>query len=287
LFVDQNMDQVELHPFADGVAAVFSARGPDKPDGNEDAAALIPFGESSGILVVADGVGGARAGQDAAHTAIRSLRAALEQGAQKGDMLRTAILNGIESANRNIIEIGVGAATTLAVVEIQDGAVRPYHIGDSEIVVMGQRGRIKLQTVSHSPVGLAVEAGFLDTDEAMHHEERHIVSNVIGSTEMRIEMGAKIALALRDTVLLGSDGLFDNLHVDEIVAILRKGPLQPAARALSEAAAARMREPAADQPSKPDDLTFVAFRRNVPRKQRPRTIEEPAVRVTAASNTNP
>ena len=47
------------------------------------------------------------------------------------EQLRGAILNGIEAANRSIRELGCGAATTLALVEIQDRTIRPYHVGDS------------------------------------------------------------------------------------------------------------------------------------------------------------
>ena len=75
------------------------------------------------------------------------------------------------------------------------------------VLVTGGLGKIKLLTVSHSPVGMALESGLLDEAEAMHHEERHIVSNVVGSAGMRIEIGAKRKLAPRDTVLLASDGL--------------------------------------------------------------------------------
>ncbi len=179
-------------------------------------------------------------------------------------MLRTAVLNGIENANHAVQELGVGAATTLALVEIQESAVRPYHVGDSMILVTGQRGRVKLQTVAHSPVGFAVEAGLLDEKEALHHEERHVVSNIIGTPEMRIEVGPNQSVAMRDTVLLGSDGLFDNVHLDEIVELVRKGPLLDAARALAELATTRMHEPQEGQPSKPDDLTFVLFRPTSP-----------------------
>ncbi len=134
-------------------------------------------------------------------------------------------------------------------------------MGDSEIVVVGQRGRLKLQTVSHSPVGYAVEAGMLDGEEALHHDERHLVSNLVGSAEMRIEVGSPLALAPRDTVLLGTDGLFDNLVFYEIVEAIRVGPLERAAQELAEAALKRMQEPVEGQPSKPDDLTFILYRR--------------------------
>ena len=79
------------------------------------------------------------------------------------------------------------------------------------------RGRVKLQTISHSPVGYAVESGMLDDQEAMHHEERHVVSNIIGTPEMRIEIGPPIDLATYDTLLVATDGLADNLHIEEII----------------------------------------------------------------------
>jgi serine/threonine protein phosphatase PrpC len=176
-------------------------------------------------------------------------------------MLRTAVLNGLEGANHAVQALGVGAATTIAAVELQEATVRPYHVGDSMILVAGQRGKIKLQTTSHSPVGLAVEAGFLDETEAMHHEDRHVVSNVVGSSEMKIEIGPVVKLAPRDTVLLASDGLLDNLHVNEIVERVRKGRLEMAARRLIEDSKLRMSAPEEGQPSKPDDLTFILFRR--------------------------
>ena len=74
----------------------------------------------------------------------------------------------------------------------------------------------------------------------MHHEERHVVSNAIGSSEMHIDVGPPVRLAARDTVLLASDGLFDNLLMKEIVAIVRKGPLERVVRDLADGALARM-----------------------------------------------
>jgi serine/threonine protein phosphatase PrpC len=176
-------------------------------------------------------------------------------------MLRTAILNGLETANGRVQSVGIGTATTLAVVEVVDYTVRPYHVGDSMILVVGQRGKIKLQTTSHSPVGFAVEAGLLDEIEAMHHEDRHLVSNVIGSAEMTIEIGTSLRLAPRDTVLLASDGLFDNLFIQEIVDRIRKGPLDQAVERLATDSRRRMLQPEPGSPSKPDDLTIVALRR--------------------------
>jgi serine/threonine protein phosphatase PrpC len=174
--------------------------------------------------------------------------------------LRAGILNGIEAANEAVRELGTGAATTLALVEIQDGVIRPYHVGDSAILVTGQRGKVKLQTIPHSPIGYAVEAGLMKEEEAIYHEERHVISNVIGSDQMRIEIGPPTQLAPRDTLLLASDGLFDNLLPDEIIETIRSGPLDEAVGTLVQTAQERMAGPIGDAPSKPDDLTVIAFR---------------------------
>ncbi len=259
LFFDAEM-RGEILPLAGGDAAIFSACSPAKETCNEDAAALIGVNGDTGILVVADGVGGAPAGEQASCLAIGELIASIREAPGEDPSLRAAILNGIENANRAINDLGLGAATTLAVAEIQGRTVRPYHVGDSMILVVGQRGKIKLQTISHSPVGYAVEAGLLDESEAMQHEQRHVVSNIIGSPDMRIEVGSTIELARRDTLLLASDGLLDNLHLDEIVQRIRKGPLKQVMPRLVDDCRRRMQAAEPGQPSKPDDLTFVAFR---------------------------
>jgi serine/threonine protein phosphatase PrpC len=253
------MEGVEQHPVAGGIAVVHSSRAPGKSTPNEDAAAVIPVNEDAAVLAVADGLGGARGGERAAALAIHCLADALARTPSQ-DSLRGAILDAFEVANEAVLGLGVGAATTLSVVEVAGRAVRPYHAGDSSILVVGQRGRVKLQTVPHSPVGFALEAGLIDEEAALHHEERHVVSNVLGSADMRIEVGSELLLASRDTVLLASDGLLDNLHAEEIVERVRKGALEQAALALARDAIRRMTEPTPGEPSKPDDLSFVAFR---------------------------
>src|SRR5439155_17828925 len=97
-----------------------------------------------------------------------------------------------------------------------------------------------------------------------------LVSNVLGAPDMRIEIGSQRRVALRDTLLLASDGLSDNLRTDEIVALLRTGPLDAACERLAELARARMHAPGDGEPSKPDDLTFVALRSLGPARRAPR-----------------
>lgn len=258
--LDGDMDVAEMHGFGAGEVALFSCRSPERSGPNEDSAVMLPFDETTGILAVADGMGGERGGARASGIAIEALEAAVAEARREGWMLRTAVLNGFERANEAICALGLGAGTTLAAVEIGEDTIRPYHVGDSTILLIGQRGKLKLQTVAHSPVGFAVEAGVLDEGEAMHHEHRHLVSNVLGAPDMRIEVGSSRRLSPRDTLLIASDGLSDNLRTEEIVALLRTGSLAVASERLAEMARARMHTPTEGEPSKPDDLTFVAFR---------------------------
>ncbi|TPW17167.1 MAG: serine/threonine protein phosphatase [Halothiobacillaceae bacterium] len=256
------MDLAEpwLIPFLSGEAAVYTHRSPGKLADNEDCAALIPFDEESGLLVVADGLGGQPNGDVASGLAIEALCAAIKRSAAESAQLRDAILDGFESANRQIMTRSVGAATTLVVIEIRGNTIRPYHVGDSMACVMGQRGKLKLLTLSHSPVGYAVESGLLDQNEALHHEDRNIVSNVVGIAGMRIEVGAALTLLPHDTLLIASDGLFDNFYMTEIIERSRKGPLREGMRRLVAEGQRRMVATQTAMPGHADDLTLIAFR---------------------------
>jgi serine/threonine protein phosphatase PrpC len=244
-----------------GLVCVRSLRSPDKTTPNEDAAAVIQVGEDSLVLAVADGVGGAPGGREAAGAAIETLRRVLTGVPSEEPQLRPAILDAVEDANKTVQQLARGAATTLVVAELSATRLRSYHVGDSELLAVGQRGRIKQRVVPHSPTGFAVEAGLLDQNEAVQHDQRHVLFNAIGSPDMRVEIGPALQLAERDTVLLATDGLFDNLFLYEIVETIRSGPLDVAADRLVERARARMAgEGSAEHPCKPDDLTIVLFR---------------------------
>jgi serine/threonine protein phosphatase PrpC len=260
IYLERVMDKVDVFEMSHGIAAVYSSVSPDKPTANEDAALLVNLGNGRAVFAVADGLGGERAGERASRAAIETLHACL-RNAQDAEALRPVILNSIEQANQAVLDLNMGAGTTLAVVELEDGYIRPYHVGDSLVLLIGQRGRLKHQTVSHSPVGFALEAGLLNEKEAMHHEERHLVSNVVGTPDMRIEVGSRIRMAPRDTLLIASDGLFDNLLVEEIVSFIRKGVLPQVAKDMVDASTGRMLKPRPGNPSKPDDMTFVLYRR--------------------------
>jgi protein phosphatase len=257
-YYDQLMEQPALMSFLRGTASVFSTRSPTKETCNEDAAAIVPFDEKSGVIIVADGMGGHANGEVASKLAIQRLISAIKKARDTQSLLRTGIITGFEKANQAVLDLGTGSGTTLSVVEIGDGHARTYHAGDSITIICSLRGKLKLETVSHSLVGLGVESGLLDEKEAAAHEDRHLILNAIGSVDMRIDIGSPIKLAKRDTIIIASDGLSDNLSTADVVAISRCGPLVTASSKLATKCQQKMVGDAEN--AKPDDLTFICFR---------------------------
>ena len=268
-FLESDMAAPQQSSFPEGRVVSFCRRCPGKFEPNDDSAAIIRTVSGAIVLAVADGVGGGPLGYKASAIAVQALADRLWESEPDRD-LRPAILDGIEQANREILDLGVGAATTLSVVEINDSVARAYQVGDSMTVIMGQRGVVKWKSTPHSPVGYAIESGLLDEVDAMHHDERHLVSNLVGSRAMHIEIGPSQPLSPRDTVVVGSDGLFDNLHLDEVIQLSRSGtPISRVTQlaskvhhrmtrdeiALSNDATSSQAEPL----GKPDDLSILLY----------------------------
>ena len=260
-YLAHDMPTVESQRIGPVEVASFTSRCPDHEGQNEDAALLCQVDSTRAVVAIADGFGGHASGARASEIAVRVIGQCVSQRNASDDPLRPNIIDGFEKANQSIIELGVGAATTLAVVYIEGHHVRCFHVGDSEVLLVGQRGRVKMRSVSHSPVGYAVASGLIDEKEVLDHEERHVVSNMVGSPDMRIEVGPSLELSARDTLLLSSDGLTDNVTFEDLVDLIRKGPLVRSLRTLVNQARSNMERNDARTPSKPDDLTVIALRR--------------------------
>jgi serine/threonine protein phosphatase PrpC len=91
------------------------------------------------------------------------------------------------------------------------------------------------------------------------------VSNVLGSNEMRLEIGPLLPMARFDTVLLASDALSDNLNQDRVIGHIRAGTLEKSLFALAADCHQQMVSSSESEPGHPDDLTMIAIRRNLRR----------------------
>lgn len=268
MYVGKKDAELDHYVTKRGEVAAATIGDSHKNGPNEDSAAIIPVNDDYLVLVVADGVGGMVGARRASNLTVETIRKSVGSiDETTGSQLRTAILDGIESANQKILDLGTGSASTLALAEIGPGYVRTYHVGDSILLICGQRGRLKLMTTPHSPVGFAMEAGLLNESEALQHAELNLIFNVLGSTDMRIEIGSELPMSPYDTLLVASDGLTDNVMQDETIGAIRSGPLDIGLQKLTELAQGRMANDEDDKPSKPDDYTVIVYRPKPPARR--------------------
>lgn len=242
-----------------GEIVCYSNRSPKKDTPNEDALAVISVDDETSILVVADGLGGMPAGEQASQIAIECLIASTNNIESS---VREAILNGIDEANKTILDMKTGAGTTVSIAEVSGNKLRTYHAGDSLILLTSNHGNIKYQTLSHSPIGYALTCGALDQEQAMRHPERNLISNYVGCSDMHINIGPIIEITPHDTLILSSDALSDNLYEKEICDFIRKGTLLDGIRNLIAQCNLNMEESLPDRRNHPDDFTLISFRKN-------------------------
>ena len=188
-----------------------------------------------GLVAVADGMGGHRAGEVASATALEALRAAMAAG----QPLRDAI----EGANDAVLEKSVadqdlrGMGTTLTAGTLgTDGNLLIGHVGDSRAYLV-RDGELTQVTNDHSLVEEMVRGGELTPEQAESHPRRSIITRALGiDPEVEVDV-YPLELRPGDRLLLCSDGLTTMLSGDEIEAILeRESHPERAAQLLVDAA---------------------------------------------------
>ena len=252
------MDMIypENLPFFAGELFGGTVKSPSKPKGgNEDAAAIVSLSMTSGVLAVADGVGSSPDGARASRILVSSIVESDETKPAK------RVCEAALRAHSALINEGHGNSTTLVAVAVDGTKAKTLHAGDSSSMVIRRTGEIVHRTISHSPVAKAEVEGRIDARTAMFHPYRNVVSRVVGGYyELEIEESEPIPLEDGDTVILASDGLFDNLMVTEVSEIMASASLKEAAQQLWTETGRRMTSPSLNQPSHPDDLTFLLLR---------------------------
>ena len=202
-------------------------------DGNEDD--FLEQADRLGLVAVADGMGGHRAGEVASATALEALRAAVAAG----QPLRKAI----EGANDAVLEKsesdhelhGMGTTLTAGMLGT-DGSLTVGHVGDSRAYLI-RDGELSQITEDHSLVEEMVRAGELTPEQAEVHPQRSIITRALGIDPVVDVDLYPIQLRAGDRVLLCSDGLTTMVRPEEIATILgREHDPKRAAQLLVDAA---------------------------------------------------
>ncbi len=254
LFAGRDLDEPITFSILSGEVALFTGASPMPSHDNEDAVGVFDWKGNTGVLAVADGLGGLPRGEDASRRVVESLANPTTAGGIN------SVVACLESANESLVSGCSGSGTTVSVVTIERRRIRSYHVGDSATMVIGRRGRIKFQTTPHSPVGIAEANGQLDEKAAMIHPNRHVINNIIGMPDMWIDIGKPIQLADLDTVILASDGLWDNLYREEVAGLVGHRFLMESANRILRMVTDRMRRERGSEFGKPDDLSFILYR---------------------------
>jgi PPM family protein phosphatase len=215
---------------------------------NEDDFVLAPP-----FFAVADGMGGAKAGEVASAMATEGF----EGERDSGEPAEVQLARILREANKRIYELAVadeshrGMGTTLTAAKVTDDEVSLGHVGDSRAYRM-RDGELEQLTKDHSLVAELERSGQITAEAAEHHPQRSIITRALGP-EPDVEVDT-YTLAGRegDLFLLCSDGLTSMISDEEIGSILRS------AESLDAAADALVR--AANQSGGKDNITVVLFR---------------------------
>ena len=186
-------------------------------DGNEDAYLVD---DAMGLVAVADGMGGHRAGEVASATALEALRAAITGGRP----LREAIEDANDAVyTKSLTDTSLrGMGTTLtAGTLVAGGTLLVGHVGDSRAYLLHD-GELRQVTDDHSLVEELVREGRLTADEAAVHPQRSIITRALG-VDASVEVDVyPVELVPGDRLLLCSDGLTGMVQPDDIAATLRR-----------------------------------------------------------------
>jgi len=211
------------------------------------------------LFVVADGMGGAQAGEVASRVAVEAFeRTDVSPSPGDGEPAPEELLREtVQVANREIFELAQGDSsrsgmgTTLTAALVQGDEISFGHVGDSRGYVL-RDGKLRQVTDDHSLVEELRRQGRLTRDQAAEHPQRSVITRALGP-EPQVEVDTMTFRARPgDLFLLCSDGLTTMLSDDDLLAILkREGSLERAARRLVKAAN--------DRGGK-DNITVVLFR---------------------------
>jgi PPM family protein phosphatase len=199
---------------------------------NEDAHVVQPP-----LFAVADGMGGAQAGEIASRIAAAALR---DSDAEAGE---DAVVALIQEANRRVYEAAAsddaraGMGTTMTAALVEGDAVHIGHVGDSRAYRV-RDGVLEQLTEDHSLVAELVRSGKLSPEEADVHPQRSVITRVLG-TDPEVDVDTfDVESRPGDLFMICSDGLTSMVDDDAILAVLQQPgrTLEQRARALVDAA---------------------------------------------------
>ncbi len=181
------------------------------------------------IFAVADGVGGAEAGEVASQTAVDVLNEAFRHRVGDGDDVEDLMELAIQRANSSIHQMSREhprfsmMATTIVALHLEGTRATIGHVGDSRLYRLTSAGELVRETEDHSIVEEEVRAGRMTPEQAANHPSKNVISRALGA-EDTVEVDMKtIEVDDGTSFLLCSDGITRHIQDSELRDLLRSG----------------------------------------------------------------
>lgn len=197
---------------------------------NQDSVLAHVFDDSSGIFIVADGMGGYEGGELASSKAVEilfeSFKTASIASMDEEDIIERLKI-AVKKANSEIYKAASGSekfygmGTTVVACIIVSGKLYTANVGDSRCYICNKEAITQI-TTDHSLVYDLIARGLITKEEAKVHPRRNVITRAIGSEE-NVDVDIFVSeLHANDVILLCSDGLYNMVSDEEIRNILRR-----------------------------------------------------------------
>lgn len=183
-----------------------------------------PLGKLPNLFLVADGMGGHKAGDYASRCAVETIVEETERYSEGGAV--QILEHAIKEANSRLRQKAAedealsGMGTTVVAATCQDGQLQVANVGDSRLYIVNQE--ITQITRDHSLVEEMVRMGGIAREEARNHPDKNIITRAIGAGDTVEIDFFQVELKEGDIVLMCSDGLTNMLEDEEIHMILKE-----------------------------------------------------------------
>lgn len=182
-----------------------------------------PLGPLPNLLIVADGMGGHKAGDFASKYTVEVLEEELKHSLK--DDPEEAILDAVQTANHKLIQAAEkdikldGMGTTLVAATVIDHTLYFANVGDSRLYLINKD--IRQLSRDHSLVEEMVRLGGIKEEEARNHPDKNIITRAIGVKEKVEPDFYEFNLKSGDIILMCSDGLSNMVEDEEIFTIIK------------------------------------------------------------------
>ena len=199
-------------------------------DHNED---YISWSPETGLIILADGMGGHNAGEVASELAVSSINEALEEVLSPEikdscdmdfkEVVHEAVIYANEEINSHAKEHPEcnGMGTTIVMTLFYEDSVILASVGDSRIYRF-RKGELKQVTTDHSLVQEMIDNGYMSEEEALNSTNRNLITRALGiAEEVKVDVTLD-SFEKDDIYLLCSDGLSDMINDEQIFSVLVK-----------------------------------------------------------------